>query len=354
MANKIKLELTSAQKTLFRTTAQDREQTSNEGMRARTEYAAQFGDMLLKTIPINSTVRGIYDVRTKPQGAEMRFLIEPNDTLAWVMSKIGQFARNWIEGDEVFVPVDIFQTSVYYSLDYAEDADYDVASIALNKLNDAILRLEETEGWMLLRAAVNNAPAAQQITIANLSTGTGQFSKHLFNAMLLYFEKEGKTLDVIYLPATGMADVRLWTTTTIDPVTQRQIFVAGGLNQIWNIPLVPIPLIRYYLTVDDKKSKTKVTLDRLFNPADKFSNANPVWNGTQRTAYAAGTLECCYGISKTDLGILAIKTPLRTYDDPTAIVRWEQGILARERIGFMIIDSERIVRGLVDRTSAES
>ena len=356
MAVKIQLELTERQKTLFKETATDKDRESQfaeTAQKARREWAADFGDMLLKTVPIGNTIRDIFEVKTKPNG-EMKFIIEPNDTIAWQMSKIGSFSRNWIEGDEVYVHNEINQTSVYYSLDYAEDADYNVASVATNKLNSAIQRFEETQGWMLLRAAVNNAPSPQRIQIENANPGAGWFSKQLFNLMLLYFEREGKALDTIYLPPDAMADVRNWTETTIDPVTQRQIFAAGGLTQIWNIQLQALPLIRYYLSVEDKKNKVKTTLDRMFNVNDKTVAGVDVWSAPAKASYLAGTLQVCYGISKTDLGIMAIKTPLRTFDDPTAILRWEQGVLARERVGFLIVDSERIIMGIVDRSYTES
>jgi hypothetical protein len=351
MGVNIKLEMTDEQKTLFKATA-GREDDQG-AIKSRREWAANFGDMLLRTVPINNTVREIFNVRTKPDG-DMKFMIEPNDTIAWQMSKIGQFARNYIEGDVVYVPTDVYQTSVYYSLDFAEDADYSVSEVALNKLNDAVARFEETQGWMLIRAAVNNAPTAQRIQVANLNPGAGYFSKQLMNLLLLYFEIEGKALDRIYVPPTAMADVRNWTETTIDPETQRQIFVAGGLTQIWNVQLQSVPLVRYFKSIEDKKTRTKTIIDRLFNPNDKLVGGADVWNAGAKSAYAAGTLEVCYGISLEDFGIMAIKTPLRTYEDPTAILRWEQGILARERVGFIIIDSERVVMGIVDRTNTES
>lgn len=351
MSVKIKLEMTERQRTLFKATA-GRE--DDEGAnKARRELAQEFGDMLLRTVPVNNTVRDIFEVKSKPDG-EMKFMIEPNDTIAWQMSKIGQFARNFIEGDVVYIPTDVYQTSVYYSLDFAEDADFSVSEVAMNKLNDAIQRFEETEGWMLIRAAVNNAPTAQRIQVANLNPGAGFFSKQLMNLLLLYFEVEGKALDRIYVPPTAMADIRNWTETTIDPETQRQIFVAGGLSSIWNIQLQSVPLVRYFKSVDDKKARRKTIIDRLFNPNDKLVGGGDAWNASAKAAYAAGTLEVCYGISLEDFGIMAIKSPLRTFEDPTAIVRWEQGILARERVGFVIIDSERIVMGIVDRTHTES
>jgi len=350
--SKIKVQLTEKQKSLFKATAGDLpggDLSRTEATNRRSEWAAQFGDMLLRTISFGNTVRDIFDVRTKENG-EMKFLIEPNDTQAWVMPKVGQFARNYIEADEVYIPTDIFGTSVYYSLDFAKDSDLDVPGIALNKLNQALLRLEETQGWLLIRASVNNAPASQRIQIANGTPGAGHFSKSLFNAILLYFEKEQKPLSSFYVPPEAMADIRGWTTTQIDEMTQRQIFVAGGLNGIWNVPFSTVPLIKYYESVEARKNRQKTVADRLFDPSDKLENGSDVWSAPAKAAYANGTLQVCYGISKPDFGILAIKEKVRTVDDPTAIIRWEQGILARERLGFAIIDSENIVMGLVDRT----
>lgn len=351
MSIKVKIELTKEQEKLYRETASDLvgEANQEEANKKRSEWAAQFGDMLRRTIQIGGTVRDIYDVRVKEKG-EMRFLIEPNDITAWVMPKVGEFARNYIEADVVYIPTDVHASSVYYALDFARDADMNVPSIALNKLNQAMLRLEETQGWMLIRAAVNNAPAVQRIQVANGTPGAGHFSKVLFNLMLLYFEREQKVLNTYYLPPEAMADIRGWTQTQIDETTQRQIFQAGGMASIWNIQLQPIPLIRYYATVEDKKNRNRTYIDRLFDPNDKLENGSDVWSSAAKTAYANGTLQVCYGIAKTDFGIMAIKEQMVTVNDPVAITRWEQGILARMRLGFAIIDSENVVMGIVDRT----
>jgi len=356
MPVKIQLELSDEQKKLFTACAGAKEENYENTAQAeqnRHAWAAQFGEMLVKTLPIGGTVRNIFEVKDATGKAEMKFLVEPNDVTAWVAPSTGTFARNYIQGDVLYVPWTQYASSVYYSLDFARDADFDVAAIALQKLNDSLLRLEEEQGWNLIRVAVNNAASAQRVQVSDNTTGAGFFSKQLFNLMTLYFEKLGKTVDAIYVPPTAQSDIRLWTQTQIDPVTQRQIFENAGMSSIWRIPFITVPLIRFYATIDDKKTKTYKVLDRLFNPSDKLEDGSDVWNGTAKTRYANGQLEVCYAISKPSFGIYAIKEQVRTVYDPSAIKEWEIGIFARFSAGFAIVDSENIVMGIVDRTYTE-
>ncbi len=357
MSLKLKLELDDDQKELFIATASDKEEayhTGTEASQYREVWAAQFGEMLIKTLPANSTVRTIYDVKDATNKKDMMFMIEPNDVTAWVAPSVGSFVRNYIAGDMVFIPTQVFASSVFYSLDFAADADFDVPSFALQKLNDSLLRLEEQEGWMLVRTAVNNAPSAQRIEIENANPGAGYFSLQLFSAIASYFERVGKNLDAIYVPSTSMGDVRSWVSPRIDPVTQRSIIETAGITRIYNVNLVPLPLVHFYKSIEDKKKKRKSVLDRMFNPNDKLEDGTDVWSNAFKTKYTDGDLDVCYGISYDNFGIYAIKENVKTVNSPTAIETWEQGILARFRAGFCIIDSENVVMGIVDRTSSES
>lgn len=357
MSLKLTLELDDNQKELFQATAADKNEQfhqNNAASDSRNIWAAQFGDFLMKTLPINSTVRTIYSVKDATNKRDMMFMVEPNDVTAWVAPSIGSFVRNYISADMLFIPTQIFASSVYYSLDFASDADFDVPTYALQKLNDSLLRIEEQQGWMLLRSAVNNSDASQKIEIDNNTPGAGYFSRQLFSAMTSYFERNAKTIDAIYVPSTAMGDIRSWVSPTIDPTTQRQIFESAGLTRIYNVNLIPLPLILYYKSREDKKARKKSVLDRLFNANDKLENGSDVWNSTFKNKYSAGNLDVCYGISYDNLGIYAIKENVKTVNDPTAITTWEQGILARFRAGFAIVDHENIVMGIVDRTSQES
>lgn len=357
MSLKISLELDDNQKELFQATAADKNQEfhdNTESNNYRNIWAAQFGGMLMQTLPINGTVRNIYDVKDATNKRDMMFMIEPNDVTAWVAPSVGSFVRNYISADMLYIPTQIFASSVYYSLDFASDADFDVPTYALQKLNDSLLRIEEQEGWMLLRTAVNNSNSAQKIQIEDGTIGAGYFSLQLFSAIASYFERNAKTIDAVYVPSTSMGDVRSWASPRIDPQTQRQIIETSGISRIYNINLVPLPPIVYYKSREDKKARRKSILDRMFSANDKLENGADVWSGAFKIKYAAGLLDVCYGISYDNLGIYAIKENVKTVSDPVAIMTWEQGIVARFRAGFAIVDHENIVMGIVDRETSET
>lgn len=351
----LKVNLNDEQRQLFRATAG----LDPANAEARQAFAQLFGPMLLKTVPANSTVREIFNYVDMSSATEMKFPIDPNDVLAYYVAKIGSFQRQTIEGDYITLSPFAINQQTNWSLDYAKDAGYNVVDIALMKLNDAIVRLEEENGWGVLRKAANNAYAngftGQRIEIADGSTGAGVFSKQLINSMAAYFEARGKKMTHLYGPAgTMMKDIRNWTETNIDPVTQREIFVGGGLGSIWGTQIVPMPLLRYSLTMADKKAFTETTLDRLFNVNDTTDAGASVWSEAIQAKYAAGNYEVCYGVAAGDVGIFAQRDQITTVDDPTAVKYWEQGVLARERVAIAVTGPRDIVMGIVDRTSDET
>jgi hypothetical protein len=49
------------------------------------------------------------------------------------------------------------------------------------------------------------------------------------------------------------------------------------------------------------------------------------------------------------LGYLPVRDPLRTWDNPTSIDKYRQGVVAYEEIGFVIMDTKAIVKAELDR-----
>lgn len=262
----------------------------NEQM--RTAFAASLSVPILKNIPPQTSVRDIFAVDVLPAGALAEYPIDLDDIeTAIVMPRLGAVPQNLVTGDSLIVPTFEVANSVEWKISFVRDGRFNIVERALEKLAESFIRLEEESGWAVIRASVD---AANTVT----TTETG-LTKKAFNELITYMNKTGYAGKIIYCSPNRAKDIRDWTYTTIDPVTQREIFQAGGLNQIWNVQL--------------------------------------------RELRSLGDDEV-YLFDTTRYGVMPIRTSLTTYDDPTAIRRLRNGVLAWEEIGFACIDKKAVVK----------
>lgn len=259
----------------------------------RQAFAASLSVPVLKNIPPQTSVRNIFAVDVLPSGALAEYPIDLNDIeTAIVMSRLGSVPHNLVVGDSLIVPTFEVANSVDWKLSFVRDGRFNIVERALEKLAQSFIRAEEASGWAVIRASVDGTN-----TIA--SPSAGMLDKAAFNQFITFMNKTGYTPSDIYVSPNRAADIRNWTYTTLDPVTQREIFQAGGLNQIWN-----------------------VALHELRTLADNEA----------------------YLFDTSRYGVMPVRTELMTYDDPTAIRRLRAGVLAWEEVGFACIDKKAVVK----------
>jgi hypothetical protein len=208
------------------------------------------------------------------------------------LPRLGAVPQNIVTGDSLIVPTFEVANSVEWKLSFVRDGRFNIVERALEKLAQSFIRQEEAAGWAVIRSAISGAN-----TIA--SPTAGLLSKEAFNAFITYMSKTGYTPTDIYVSPARAADIRNWTYTTLDPVTQREIFQAGGLNQLWNVQLHELR------SLGD-------------NEAFMFDT--------------------------TRFGVMPVRQELTTYDDPTSIRRLRNGVLAWEEIGFAAIDVKAVAK----------
>lgn len=262
----------------------------NEQM--RTAFAASLSVPVLKNIPPQTSVRDIFAVDVLPAGALAEYPIDLDDIeTAIVMPRLGAVPQNLVTGDSLIVPTFEVANSVEWKISFVRDGRFNIVERALEKLAESFVRLEEASGWAVIRASVG-----PENTITTTETG---LTKKAFNELITYMNKTGYVAKDIYCSPNRAKDIRDWTYTTIDPTTQREIFQAGGLNQIWNVQLHELRSLG-----DDE----------------------------------------VYLFDTTRYGVMPVRTELTTYDDPTAIRRLRNGVLAWEEIGFACIDKKAVVK----------
>jgi hypothetical protein len=227
-----------------------------------------------------------------PAGALAEYPVDLNDLeVATVMPRLGAVPQNLVVGDTLLVPTFEISNSVEWKLTFIRDGRYNIVERALEKLAESFVRAEETAGWNTLRGAVN---ANNTISVTDTF-----LSKNVFNHLITEMKQvTGYNPTVIYCSPRRASDIRGWTTTQVDFLTQREIFQAGGLGSVFNVE------IRELRTLSDSE---------------------------------------VYLFDTTRLGVMPVRQRMTTWDDPTTIRRLRAGIIAFEEIGFAVIDPKAIL-----------
>jgi hypothetical protein len=265
-------------------------EVANESI--RSAFAASLSVPVLKAIAPQTSVRDIFAVDVLPAGALAEYPIDMDDIeTAVVMPRLGAVPQNLVTGDSLIVPTFEVSNSVEWKLTFVRDGRFNIVERALEKLAESFVRAEEKAGWDTIRGAINS-----ENTLTHSETS---LTKSLFNDMITEMRAvHGYNPTDIYVSPRRAKDIRMWTVTDIDPVTQREIFQAGGMNGIWNVRI---------------------------NELRTLSDEEVFMFDTSR------------------FGVMPIRTALTTFDDPTAIKRLRAGVGAWEEIGFAVIDKKAML-----------
>lgn len=268
----------------FKATASDAE--------LRSAFAATLAVPVLRAIPPQTSVRGIFAVDNIPAGALAEYPIDmDNITDAVVMPRLGAVPQNIVVGDSLIVPTFEVANSVEWKLSFVRDGRYNIVERALEKLAESFIRAEETAGWATIRGAIDSSNT--------LTTTETNLTLKLFNDLITEFTAVGYVPEVIYCSPRRAKDIRNWTTTQVDMFTQREIFQAGGIGSIWNVELRELRSL----------ADTEI-----------------------------------YMFDTSRFGVMPVRSQLSTFDIPDAIKRLRAGVGAWEEIGFAVIDKKAIMK----------
>ncbi len=278
---------------------------------ARRKYAASRAEVLLPLVDVQSTARSIFKTEKLGPGAQANYPISFDYTeLASFLPKLGGVATRITEGDEIYIPTFSIEAAVRYSMDVAEQGRLDIAAEQMNLLKNRIIAKEEFAAWRLIKATMSGVNSNQTVYCSGSSENFHSFTKKALNKMGVQMDKQRRTLTDVYVSPTSLGDIREWSNSSIDFLTQREIFQNGGLpgNQIWNYQL------------------------------HKVYDSSLVGD------------DAAWGFDTRTFGKMPIQKELETYEDPTAILQWQVGVLARERVGLAITDSWAFVKAIMDST----
>lgn len=284
-------------------------------------------------------IAGIFEPIDFQPGAAVEFPLDflapgtEKDFVAYTIPTVGRIPERHFEGDYVMVPTYDVGHSIDWNLRYARDCRWDVVSRALEVLEAGFVRKANNDGWHTLLAAGKG----RNIVGYDDAAVHGLFTKRLVALMKTLMRRNaggnstsinrGKLTD-LFLSPEALEDIRSWDVSQIDEVTRREIFLAGG---------------------EDDMSLTKI-FGVVLHDIDELGD------GQEYELYYENTLS---GTLPTDKDEIVVGLDLRTRDSFVMPVRAEvevfedinfhrqrrAGLYAWGEHGFAVLDSRRIILG---------
>ena len=276
-----------------------------ESPQSRSDYAASRAQVILPLLETQSTIRAIFNPEILPAGAQETYDIPFDDVnCAWVMPQIGGIPQIQVEGTEIYVSTFGIDAAVQWQMDVAKQGRFQVGERATNLLKNKIIEQEELAGWSLIKAHAAVLGDDQKVNANNgLTVDT-------FNDIVTTGDLLRRKVTDIYVSPKRFADMRKWVTATdLSNGLKDKAFEAAGLIEVWG-----------------------VRIHRVYD--SKLVSDNKGYAFGQRDGYT--------------YGVMPIRQTLQTFDNPIAIMEWKIGIMARENVGFAVLDE----KGLIEVTFA--
>jgi hypothetical protein len=354
--------LLSEMKPLMRATASADE---NESARAYKEFCAAIKTPILQEIKYQSTARQLFAVEMLEPGAQAVYPVADDfDLPVWVLPGLGYAAQNFVEGagEDVYVPTFTIDTSAEWKLQYARESRVDIAARAVRRAAAAIAEYEEESAWRIIVPAgttdfaatgLLKARSAPVYEVAAAGSGAGYLSKELINAMIVGFQRVGRTLTDLWVAPEDAADIREWTDTDVDPVTRREIFQAAGMGSLWNIQLHVLPHLGQQgkFNINDSTSSYGIFKGDGGDDYNDYhlDNAN-ICDSNGAVTTAGETQIWGFDMTANDSLVMPVKQEFQTWEDTNLHRRQKQGFYGWEEIGMACLDSRMLAMGVIDRT----
>lgn len=208
---------------------------------------------------------------------------------AVIMSKRGTVPRTQVEGTRVDITNEVYAVASFPRIPILETAvrRFNILERTQIKARSQIAEQEDSQIFSAIETAATGTGAN---TVVN---STGGLNRTTLNQMFGQVEQQDVPVNAVLLHPLQYKDLRGWTTTEFDPVTQREVLKAGLLGNIWG--------------ADVYRSK-QITSGR---------------------AYTAGDMEF--------LGALAVRVDLDYMDAPQPAENLELGFVFYEYIAISIV-----------------
>jgi len=285
-----------------------------DNVQARMEYAASRAAVINPLLDEQSTVRAIFKPERLPRGSTPTYPVPFEDIdCTWIMPQIGGVPVVQVEGTEIHVDTFGMDGGVEWQIDIARDGRFEVGRLATNLLKNKFIQLEEMAGWGLIKAHAAALPNAQKVTArddSGATSGTKKLNIFTINEAITAADElgiGGRRITDIYVSPRRFGDLRSAIGVTALPESLRQ--------QIWG-------------NGKGSDSVADIRIHRVYNAA-------LVWN------------DFGYAFTQKDgftYGVMPVRDPLETVDNPIAILEWKMGVIGRQRLGFGVLDDKGLIQ----------
>jgi len=335
----------------------------NDNAEIRKAVAQAIQVPILQLVRDASLARQLFAVQPLDPGAQASYpLADDFDVPVFVLPKVGAVPRNFVElaGEEIVVPTFRLGTSCEWALRYAREGRIDIAERCMRNAARAIIDYEEQSAWRLLAPAATSAfPGKGQLPprpapIVEIGGGpaAGFLSKELINQMIVKMKRNRRTLTDLYVSPEDMADQREWSESQVDETTRREIFISGGMSEIFNVRMHEVHQLGLSGIYNINAAASTGGIFRTgaggsFNDYTP-TNANVV-DADLNVTSPGETQIYGFDLTSNDSLVMPIREELRMFDDPNLHREQMQGFYGWEEIGVAVLDPRMMVMGVINR-----
>lgn len=319
---------------------------------------------ILQLVKDASLARQLFAVEVLEPGAQAAYPVADDfDVPVFILPKVGAVPRNFIEpaGEEVVVPTFRLSTACEWSLRFAREGRIDIAERAMRNAARSLIDYEEESAWRLLAPAATSDFAGKGLLpgrpapITEITGGpaAGFFSKELLNQMIVKMKRTRRTLTDLYVSPEDMADQREWGESQVDDTTRREIFVSGGMSDIWNVRLHEVQQLGMSGRYNINSASSTGGLFRV-GGGGNFNNYTPTdaneVDADLNVITPGETQIYGFDLSSNDSLVMPIREELRMFDDSENLHREQlQGFYGWQEIGLAVLDTRMIQMGIINR-----
>lgn len=255
---------------------------------------------------------------------------QEDEFVAFTVPSLGRIPERVVTGDYVTIPTYRIANSVQWSLKFAEHANWNVISRALQVMNAGFVKKMNDDGFHTLLAAAYD----RNILVYDADATAGQFTKRLVSLMKTTMARNaggnfasirrGQLTDV-FLSLESIEDVRNWGLDQVDELTRREIYLASdgsdAVTRIFGVNLHPM----YEL-----------------GEGQEYQN---FFTNTLGGSLQSSDVELLLGLDlvNRDAFVMPHRGTIQVFADPTLHRRQEEGYYGWYELGFACLDNRRVL-----------
>jgi len=309
----------------------------DEASRATLEIAKALEVPLRKAVLSGDILGNIFEVIPLDTNASSEFQLDivtpgtEKNFVAYTIPNHGYLPQRSVEADYVMVPIYDIGATIDWNLKFARDARWDIVSRALEVMKAQFTKKLNDDGWhVIIRAGVD-----RNIVVIDSDAAAGQFTKRLVSLLQAAMRRNGGgnstsvnrgRLTDLYISVECMEGIRNWNVSSIDPVTQREIFVKEGEESLANIFGVNLH-----------------TLDE-FGEGQEYQ----LYFENELSGSLPGSdVEIVVGLdqSKRDAFVMPVREPVTIFPDPSLHRQRRAGLYGWGSQGLACLDNRRVLLG---------